>query len=267
MIDLHSHTLPGLCDGSPDLETSLQMAKMAAADGITHLACTPHVYPNIYNNSTYTIQPALLQLQAEIDKYEIPLKLIIGADTHMLPEVLSRLKDGSIPTLNNSRYFLLEPAHHVPVVGFLDHISGFLSAGYVPLITHPERLSWIKPHYDEFIEAAKMGAWIQLTAGAITGNFGKTAKNYAHKFLEDGYTHVVASDAHGTNRRPPLLSPAVEILTNMLGEEEAKHCVQTRPQAVIDNITPNKVVSAPAFTLQPEKKKHKTTSWFKRIWN
>lgn len=248
MIDLHSHTLPGLCDGSQSLETSLEMARIAVADGITHLACTPHIYPGNYNNSRDTIEPAMFALQQELDSRNIPLKLLIGADTHLVPEVMRGLKDGSIPTLNNSRYFLLEPSHHVPVVNFLDHIGNYLNAGYIPLITHPERLHWVQDHYEDFVQAARMGAWIQITAGAITGRFGSKAQASAEQFLNDGLVHVIASDAHGTARRPPILSEGVQAAVELLGDEvEVKRMVFERPEAVVNNLPPEQVSVPPGL--------------------
>lgn len=279
MIDLHSHTLPQLCDGSQSLDTSLTMARMAVADGTTHLACTPHIYPGIYNNSTTTIQPALQNLQQELDNNTIPLKLIIGADTHMVPEVMQGLKDGRIPTLNHSRYFLLEPSHHVPVTNFVDQVENFLNAGYVPLITHPERLSWVKDHYEEFIQAAELGAWIQITAGALTGHFGRTAKKWADRFLLDGYVHVIASDAHGTDKRPPILSKGVSAAIHLLGDEqEILRTVNERPQAVLDNTAPEQVTPPPALNQSTHQNsadphgretahKHTSAGWFKRLFS
>lgn len=265
MIDLHSHTLPGLCDGSQSLATSLEMARIAVADGITHLACTPHINPGVYNNTRQTIEPALIALQKELDRENIPLTLVIGADTHLVPEVMQGLKDGTIPTLNDTRYFLLEPSHHVPVLNFLDHIENYLNAGYVPLITHPERLSWVQEHYDEFAEAVRMGAWIQITAGAITGGFGKTAKFISERFLKDGLVHVIASDAHGTARRPPILSEGVQAAIILLGDEtEVMRMVQERPQAVLDNLAP-RFVSVPIISaISPTSTKQK--SWLSRFF-
>ncbi|RVU83420.1 capsular biosynthesis protein [Leucothrix sargassi] len=248
MIDLHSHILPKLCDGSQSLETSLEMARIAVSSGTTHLACTPHVYPGVYNNSTETIAPALASLQATLDEHDIPLKLIIGADTHMLPEVIRRLKDGSIPTLNNTRYFLLEPSHHVPVEGFLDQVENFINSGYVPLITHPERLCWVHDHYDDFVEAARMGAWIQITAGAISGVFGKKVQSVTERFLTDGVVHVIASDAHGVGRRPPDMSKGVEAAIKVTRDSaEVMRMVVERPQAVLDNMAPELVAKPPGL--------------------
>ncbi|WP_287600180.1 CpsB/CapC family capsule biosynthesis tyrosine phosphatase [Thiothrix sp.] len=275
MIDLHSHILPALCDGSQDLETSLVMARIAVADGTTYLACTPHINPPIYHNHKEGIATAMEQLQAELDARQIPLRLVIGADVNMTPDVMRGLKQGTIPTLNGSRYFLLEPSHHVPVPDFLGQIENFLNAGYIPVVTHPERLSWFNSHYEEFVEATKMGAWMQITAGAIAGHFGKTAKQGAERLLLDGYVHIIASDAHGIKQRPPTLSEGVEAAAKLLNNpDEAKRMVMERPQAILDNMPPDSITPALAFQhsvgnapdLSRTKQLTPTKSWFRSLF-
>lgn len=271
MIDLHSHILPKLCDGSQNLETSLAMARIAVADGTTHLACTPHIYPGVYQNSTATILPALQQLQMELDRQHIPLKLVIGADVHMVPEVMQGLKQGAIPTLNSSRYFLLEPSHHVPVPNFIEQVENFLHAGYVPLITHPERLRWLEDHYEEFIEAARLGAWIQITAGAITGHFGRGAKRWSERLLQDGMVHIIASDAHNTEHRSPVLSAGIlEAIRITQDETEIMRMVKERPQAVLTNSDPTMTLQPPGLSLRmatPPSIKSGKKSWFNRLFS
>ena len=250
MIDLHSHILPALCDGSQNMETSLEMARIAVEDGTTHLACTPHIYPGIYHNSSSTILPALRELQTALDDNAIPLTLVAGADVHMVPEVMSGLRQGNIPTLHGSRYFLLEPSHHVPVPGFLEQIDNFLNAGYVPLITHPERLRWLDDYYADFVTAAQNGAWIQITAGSINGEFGGNAKKWAERMLHDGIVHIIASDAHGIKHRRPAMSTGVIEAIRLTGDEaEISRMVQERPQAVLDNIDPADVPQPPGLAM------------------
>lgn len=262
MIDLHSHILPALCDGSQNLETSLSMARLAVADGTTHLACTPHIYPGVYANSTATILPAMHALQAELDQAGIPLQLVMGADVHMVPEVMEGLRSGVIPTLHGSRYFLLEPSHHVPVPHFLAQIENFVHAGYVPVITHPERLRWLEDYYDDFIAAVRMGAWLQLTAGAISGEFGRNAKQCAERLLLDGVVHLIASDAHGIKQRQPVMSGGVAAAIRIIGDEtEVMRMVKDRPSAILNNAEPNSVplannalLAADFFKATPAKK-------------
>lgn len=240
MIDLHSHILPALCDGSQDIETSIAMAEIAVEDGIEILACTPHIYPGVYENQKSDILIALERLQNTLDERSIPLKLVIGADVHMVPEVKEGLKSGRIPTLNDSRYFLLEPSHHIPVPQFVDNVVNYVRSGYVPIITHPERLSWIDTHYDDFVEVVEQGAWLQITSGAIVGRFGKKARMFSERLLKDGVVHVIATDAHGVRNRPPLLREGMDAAVNIVGKSEAWRMVYERPLGVINNIpSPN----------------------------
>ena len=248
MIDLHSHILPALCDGSQNLETSLEMARLAVADGITHLAGTPHIHPGVYDNSTDNIAKTLRMLQVELYSQDIALRLVMGADVHMVFGVLERLQDGQIPTLHGSRYFLLEPSHYLPVPQFLRQIEAFLNAGYVPVITHPERLRWCEDNYQDFITAARMGAWLQVTAAAISGTFGRTAKRCAERLLLDGVVHIIASDAHNTGYRPPILSEGGAAAIRITGDDAAvMRVVIDRPLAILDYIDPREVFLPPGL--------------------
>src|SRR6185312_8015218 len=118
VIDLHCHLLPGIDDGSSDLEMSLAMARMASKDGIRTIACTPHIYPGLYENTAEGIRKAIARLQAELNKRAIPLRLVEGADVHLQPDLVKEIRAGRVPTLARSRYLLLEPPHHVAPPNF-----------------------------------------------------------------------------------------------------------------------------------------------------
>lgn len=243
MIDLHCHILPGIDDGAPDLPTSLAMARVAVADGITVIACTPHIYPGLYENTAVGIRAAIKALQSELNDAGIKLRLIEGADVHLTPDLLEDLRADRIPTLNRTRYMLLEPPHHVAPPRFEEQVFKLLSHGYVPLITHPERLTWIEDNYAIFLRLAKSGAWLQVTAGALTGRFGKRPRYWAQKLIDEGPVHIIASDAHSVHRRPPLLAEAQAAAARQVGEVEAWAMVRDRPARLIEN--------APAASLQP----------------
>jgi len=245
MIDLHCHILPGIDDGSRNLEMSLEMARMAVDDGITVTACTPHIYPGLYMNDTAGIQAARESLQRALDDNGIPLKLTMGADVHLVPGLLQGLRAGNVPCLHETRYLLLEPSHHVAPPHFEDSVFQLVAAGYVPVITHPERLTWVEDHYDVFRALVKQGAWMQITAGALTGVFGARAKYWGERFLDDGLTHIIATDAHSTGRRSPVMSKARDIAERMLGREEAELLVRGRPEKILQNALPSEVPPLP----------------------
>ncbi len=235
MIDIHSHLLPGLDDGASDLDTSIKMAEMAYEDGIRGMVCTPHIMPGVYNNTASIIGDRSKQVRSALEERGIGLVLFVGADVHIAPDLIKRLEAGEIPTIAKSRYFLFEPSHHVLTPRIETLASSLIAAGFIPIITHPERLSWIANHYDTFERMNEAGCLIQVTAGSITGDFGKHALYYAEKLIDDGRVDVVATDTHDPKRRPPILSRARDAVAARLDDEEAIAMVEKRPLMILLN--------------------------------
>jgi len=195
MIDLHCHMLPGIDDGAPDFDTALEMARIAVADGIRMSACTPHIYPGLYDNTGAHIMHRVQAFRTNLREAGIPLEITYGADIQMVPELVEGLQSGQIPALHGIRYFLFEPPHHTVPLSFLHLIFDLLTASYRPVIIHLERLTWLDDkHYPWFVDAAQAGAWIQLTAGAVKGRFGPDPKYWSERFLGDGLVYILATD-------------------------------------------------------------------------
>ncbi len=249
MIDLHCHLLPGIDDGAADLNVSLEMARIAVDDGIGMTACTPHIYPGLFENTGPQIKRDVERLRAALQAADIALEITYGADIQVVPELLDGLRSGRMPTLHGTRYFLFEPPHHSVPSGFTDLIFAVLAAGYVPVITHPERLTWLdEEHYPWFVAAVRGGAWIQLTSGAVTGRFGRRPKYWSERFLDDGLVHILATDAHETHHRRPLLAEGRHAAAQWVGADEAELLVMGRPRAIIENRDPATVPLPPALS-------------------
>lgn len=246
MLDLHCHMLPGIDDGAPDLATALGMARMAYDDGIRTVACTPHIYPGMYENTAAGIRAAIADFQAKLDEAGIELTLVEGADVHLDTDLAGAIRADRVPTLAGSRYLLLEPPHHVAPPGFELRVFELMAAGITPVITHPERLSWVEDHYDLFLRLVDRGAWMQVTAGALTGRHGRRPKYWGDRFVGEGKTHLIATDAHDTRRRPPLLAEGREAAAAMVGREEADHLVVTRPAGIVANAAQDQLPPLPA---------------------
>ncbi len=251
MIDLHCHLLPGIDDGAADLSVSLDMARAFVADGVTHVACTPHILPGLYHNSGPQIRDAVRQLQAVLDAEGIALQLVPGADNHMVPDFVASLAAGHLLPLGDTRYVLVEPPHHVPPPRLEEFFFGILTAGYVPILTHPERLSWIDGHYEAVRRLAAAGVWMQITAGSLTGAFGRNARYWAERMLDEGHVRILATDAHDTRRRPPNLSEGRDLAAARVGAREAEHLVVTRPMGVLGDVAPSGL-PAPEAVVSPD---------------
>lgn len=217
------------------------MARIAAADGVRIVACTPHIMPGVYNNTGSDIYRAVAALQGELDRAEIDVILAPGADAHIAPDLVRGLKSGRVPPLGKSRYFLLEPPHGVLPPRFGEFLIGLMGMGYVPIITHPERLSWVDSHYQLIERFVRSGVLMQLTADSLLGRFGRRARSLSERMLDDGLVHIIASDAHDTEVRRPGLSEAFGVVASRLGREAAMHMVVTRPAGVLRNLNPDEL--------------------------
>ena len=186
MIDLHCHILPGIDDGAADITVSLEMARLFVADGVSVVAATPHILPGLYANTGPQIRAAIHTLQQALDAEGIPLRLVSGADNHIVPNFVSELRSGHLLSLADSRYVLVEPPHHVPPPRMEELFFNIQVAGFVPILTHPERLTWINSHYDTIARLATGGVLMQITAGSLAGAFGRNARYWAEKMLAEG---------------------------------------------------------------------------------
>jgi len=215
------------------------MARMMVAQGVTEVACTPHILPGLYHNSGPAIREATAQLQDLLDQEGIPLRLATGADVHMTPDFVAGLRDGRLLTIADSRYVLVEPPHHTAPPQLEDFFFNLVVAGYVPILTHPERLSWVPPRYGIIKRLVQTGVWMQITAGSFAGAFGRNALYWAERMLDEGCVHLIATDAHDAERRPPDLAAGRDLVAKRVGPEEAQRLVLTRPMGILEDRDPS----------------------------
>jgi protein-tyrosine phosphatase len=260
MIDLHSHILSGVDDGAPDLATSLEMARMAVDDGIEVMAATPHFLPGLYDNKASDVLNRVDILNAALFDRDIKLAVVSGGDVHISPDLDVKLKRQEVLTIHNTRYFLFEPPHFTAPPHLENHLHNIMVAGYIPILTHPERLKWIEQKYDLITTLAQSGVWMQITAGSLTGRFGKRAQYWAQRMMAEGRVHILATDAHNTTSRPPLLAKAYGIAKQELGEIEANNLVLKRPQMILENSHPSAIPSPYAA-----KRTTENTGFWKRL--
>lgn len=245
VIDLHSHILPCIDDGAPDLAASLAMARALVSDGVSVVACTPHILPGLYHNTGPQIRAAVEQLQTELVREGIPLLLVSGADNHIVPDFVAGLRSGHLLTIADTRYVLVEPPHHVAPQRMDELFFAIQAAGYVPILTHPERLSWLSQHYAMVKDLIAKGVWMQITSGSLTGAFGRNALYWATKILGDGGAFIIASDAHDVVKRPPKLTEAYYAAVKLVGEAEAANLVLHRPRGILENVLPSSMPAPP----------------------
>ncbi len=230
MIDIHSHIVWGVDDGPRERPESLAMLKMAAAAGTTDIVATPH------SDSQFAFDRKLVaeRIQELASATGNVPRIHSGCDFHFSFEnVQSALNDPSQFTINGLNHLMVEFADHNVPPASEEILRRFAAAGIVPIITHPERNAALQSSYERLAQWIQMGCLLQVTAQSLTGRFGKAAEQAAWGLLRKGLVHVVASDAHDTEDRPPRLDQARDILTAEMGADAAGLLLEENPSAVI----------------------------------
>lgn len=204
------------------------MAEAAAADGTTHIVCTPHA------NNTYEFRPEInSERLAELQKrLGDRIQLGLGCDFHLSYEnITDALKNPAKYSINKHGYLLVEFPDFGIAQNMADTFYELELAKLTPIITHPERNRTITQRPDRLAEWVRAGCLVQVTAGALTGRFGKTAESFSLNLLKKNWVHFIASDAHNLNSRPPQLSTAYAFVSKNFGEETAQRLFVTNPRA------------------------------------
>lgn len=218
MIDLHCHILAGIDDGAESMDASLAMAREAVDQGITHILCTPHHNNGRYENPKATVISTVALLQAELDQRNLPLTLLEGQEVRITGELLEEIKKDRILFTDLADTYLLIEFPTMDVPAYTEDLFFELRAlGKVPVIVHPERNAKFREDPNRLIPYLEMGCLAQLTAPSIVGSFGKSIQKTAKTMVKHNLVQMVASDAHGVNKRTFYMKEAYEAV----GKEKA----------------------------------------------
>ena len=230
MIDIHCHILPEVDDGPKSWEIAVEMCRMATADGITHTVATPHA------NNRYAYERSYLsELLDELRGRVGPAPAFsLGCDFHLSYENLERvLEEPQTYTIGDTNYLLIELSNYSIPAQLADCFGRLGDRGLTPILTHPERNPILQQTPQRVLEYAEQGCLIQVTASSLTGFWGERPEIVARWLLDRSAVHVLASDAHDSRRRVPILSEARDVAAEIVGAEYAEALVEGNPGAII----------------------------------
>jgi protein-tyrosine phosphatase len=258
MIDIHCHILPGIDDGPATLDEAVAMCRIASGDGIETIVATPHFKPGKFECSGEDVGRAVSLLNGELMRQGVKVSILPGADVSVTPELPVHLDQIRALTINGTgRYFLAELPHETIPAHWDQFLLSLQGRGFVPILTHPERNRWFLNHPDALYPFVLAGGLVQLTAMSITGGIGDDIREYCRFLLRRNLVHVIATDAHSPDQRPPILSEAVRAATAIIGQAAADRLVRVNPQEILTG----RHVDAPEPVMNvPEKRR-----WYQRI--
>ncbi|MGX7393454.1 tyrosine-protein phosphatase [Carnobacterium mobile] len=250
MIDLHCHILPGIDDGAKDIEDSIDMARAAVAEGITHILATPHYKNGHWDNEKKDILVLVDELQEELDARDIPLTIFPGQEVRINGELFEDLAEEKIQFIDEgNQYVLIEfPTPSIPA--YTESLFFELQKeGITPIIVHPERNRAVLKNPNVLLPFVEKGALAQLTAASYTGGFGKSIQKVSKQLVEANLVHFIASDAHNISSRSFHMKEAFRKLEKEFGREK----VNEYQQVTKDLVNGEVIVSPTARTVKQPK--------------
>lgn len=232
MIDFHSHILPGIDDGSRNLEQSIAMVNAAKEAGFTKIISTSHYMENYYECNERDRRQLLKKVQENVQGIE----LILGNEIYITNNIIELLQNGQASSINGTKYVLFEfPLITTRPMNDKEVIYRLVENGYIPIIAHPERYPFIQENPDYLFELEEMGALFQANYGSIIGMYGLKAKKTLKILLKSNLVSFFGSDVHRPeqvyNKMPKIIKKLKKIISN----EEFEEFTEINPEKVLKN--------------------------------
>ena len=235
MIDIHSHIIPKVDDGSKSVEETFRMLEEAEKSGFTDIIATSHYLLNYYETVSEELVFWTKKLQEILNTKQVNLKIHSGMEIYITDQIKELMHEKKLLTLANSRYILIE----LPLsteVKYFEHIVYFLqSIGLIPIIAHPERYKCVQDNPQLVEYYIEKGCLIQSNYGSILGIYGKNAKSIIKILLKKNLVHFLGSDCHRSKNIYTLIPDAVKKIKKIIGEESLYKITTTNPQKILNN--------------------------------
>lgn len=234
-IDIHSHILPRVDDGSANSEMSMKMLRIAADEGIRQIILTPHNKPGRRQADLSRIAAKTEELRDRLLTENLDIKLYIGSELYYRSSLFEEIESGLAGTLAGSHYVLVEFG---PLDDF-DYIRGgiytMLMNGYHPVLAHVERYRNVCAKVERINELVEMGCYIQVNAGSIMGKFGIGTRQFTKKLLRQHLVHFVATDAHDLEKRAPRLADCADYIRKKFGKDYQQRLLYDNPMCILQD--------------------------------
>lgn len=261
VIDLHTHILPNVDDGSDSLEESLEHLQLMAESGVEKVFLTPHYMMGRYANKLEDIKQHFVAFKAETAKLMIDIELVLGAEVYCDPTVLKQALEEKL-TLGNSNYILFETSLNDIADNTKEFIYSLQMNRFRPILAHPERYSFVHAYPRIIKEFMRRDVLIQVNASSLLGYHGRKVKEIAWRLLYKGQAHFVASDDH-CRHSDYILKKAYYKVVDKIDEKTARLLFYENPLKVYNN---EEIVT---FYLELKSdsthRKHRPRPWWKKV--
>ncbi len=240
LVDPHFHLLPGIDDGAQSLRESVTLLELAHAGGVRHVVATPHMFAPPWNHDDpAAIREAFRAFEEEVEEisqkiaFLRDMKLSLGAENYVSPELFEGLASGEVVTLNDSDHLLIEFSGFMTFDHIFSAVERIKSAGLHPVLAHVERYPVFQQNWRRLETLARAGCLLQVNASSVTGADGRGARRFCDRLLKASLVDLVASDAHDARSRGPVLGSAFRALAERFSNEDALFLTKQSAESIL----------------------------------
>lgn len=234
-VDIHSHIIPNVDDGSNDIEESREMLKLAYSKGIRTIIATPH-----YKVGDYTVEKQVLVSKLEMLK-EIAkeigqdFEIYLGNEILGISGITKKLKENKVATMADSRYALVEFMPNESYANIRNVMQELQCNGYLPILAHVERYEQLRKNFEYASNLSEMGVYFQVNASSISKFKGIRLKKFINKLIDNDMVHFVATDAHDMKNRRIDMSSCAKYIEKKYGNSYMEELLIHNPRKIIKN--------------------------------
>ncbi len=235
MIDIHSHIVFEVDDGSKSIEQSLQMLHEARKAGFSKVIVTPHYIEGYYECNKSQIAEKIEKLQSMQDDVQI----LQGNEIYITDEINNLIEEEKASTLANSKYVLFELPLNAEPLNLMGVVYSIMEKGRIPVLAHPERYPHVQKDPNSLIELIEAGVIMQSNYGSILGQYGKECKKTIQKMLKHNMVHLLGSDVHRPRTVYYNIPDALKEIEKIVGKNKLQYLTNANPSRIINNETIN----------------------------
>lgn len=242
--DIHTHIIPGIDDGASSIEETIQMLRLAHQHGTRSIVATPHMFLDLFpNRDPAPVRSKFEGMMEALKRYSgqpacsflAEMQIVLGSENYASLEFVQGLDNRAVLPVNGGVYLLVEFSPFTPFSSMASILERILNAGFYPVVAHTERIIAVQQKPARLTPLLQMGCVFQVNADSIADSATRTTRKTAASLLGDGYGHVVASDGHRANYRPPTLFEVSQKLLAKYDEEQVRNWLWENPSRIIAN--------------------------------
>jgi len=217
-VDIHSHILPAVDDGSVNMQQTRNMLEIAHNEGIRYIIATPHYGVGCRNPDHEELLQKLEKVRQEAIKIDENFQIGLGNEIYFSEDILEDLRKKKALTLEGTRYVLVEFATYDNYRNMKIGLHRLLINGYLPILAHVERYECLYQNYGGIYEMIELGAYMQMNISSIIGKITDRRTSFCKKLMEKGLIHLIATDSHSDNGRAPRMREGISYMNKKYGE-------------------------------------------------